>query len=279
MTHNNYSQRVTAPTAFVTSGRQRVKQYSGQGNGSVYLRNGEEFEIELFNPTSNKVLAKIKLNGNYISSSGIVLRPGERVFLERYLDEARKFAFETYEVDANDPNVKEAIRNNGDLEVEFYDQSQPNSWNISCNPYWEYHPNYPAYYYINGGSTAGNSITYGSSSSGCKGTSGPAESSRTLTATAFSYSVQNDANQMKDFSRDFAPQETGRVEKGDFSNQSFIADSTFFNSYYSWRTFWKILPKSKRPYVKEDLAVYCTNCGAKRRKASHHFCSNCGQRF
>ena len=79
----------TEPTAFVTKGRQRVKQYN---NDSVYLNNGNEFELELFNPTTSKVMAKIELNGISIGA-GIVLRPGERVFIERYLDEAKKFMF------------------------------------------------------------------------------------------------------------------------------------------------------------------------------------------
>ena len=94
MTINYQTQRETVPVAYVTKGRQRVKQFSGHGNGSVYLRNGDEFELELFNPTTSKVLAKISLNGKSLGS-GIVLRPGERVFLERYFDEAKKFLFET----------------------------------------------------------------------------------------------------------------------------------------------------------------------------------------
>ena len=109
MTVNLHTKPVTVPTVYVTKGRQRVKQYD---NYIVYLKNGDEFEIEFFNPTINKVLAKINLNGKSLGS-GIVLRPGERVFLERYIDEAKKFLFETYEVDGNDSNVKEAIKMNG----------------------------------------------------------------------------------------------------------------------------------------------------------------------
>lgn len=74
------------PQSFITKGKQRLKQHID----TVYMNNGDEFEIELFNPTQQKVLAKIELNGKSIGS-GIIVRPGERVFLERYLDEARKF--------------------------------------------------------------------------------------------------------------------------------------------------------------------------------------------
>ena len=82
-----YTELKKFPSAHITTGKQRLKQ-----NGSnVYLKDGEEFEVEIFNPKSNSVLAKIKINGNYLSGGGIIVRPGQRVFLERYLNEARKF--------------------------------------------------------------------------------------------------------------------------------------------------------------------------------------------
>jgi len=105
------------PQSFITRSKQRLKQHID----TVYLNNGDEFEIELFNPTQNKVLAKIELNGKSIGN-GIVLRPGERVFLERYLDEAKKFLFETYVVNGNNKEVQESIAKNGDVVVKFYDE-------------------------------------------------------------------------------------------------------------------------------------------------------------
>ena len=105
------------PQSFITKGKQRLKQHTN----TVYLKNGDEFEIELFNPTQNKVLAKIELNGKSIGS-GIILRPGERVFLERYLDEAKKFLFETYVVNGNNDEVKKAIANNGEVKVSFHNE-------------------------------------------------------------------------------------------------------------------------------------------------------------
>ena len=74
-------------------------------------------------------------------------------------------------------------------------------------------------------------------------------------------------------------QETGRIEKGSNSNQEFNYDNTTFNSYYTWKRMWRILPESQKPLVKEDLGVYCTNCGTKRRKDTHKFCPNCGTKF
>ena len=103
------------PQAFITKRKQRIKQFEGQ----VYLNDGDEYEIEIFNPQPNHILAKIKVDNQYLTGGGIVLRPGERVFLERFLDSNNKFVFRTYEVGKEAVNLG-AIDNNGYVEVEFY---------------------------------------------------------------------------------------------------------------------------------------------------------------
>jgi hypothetical protein len=256
----------TVPTAFVTKGRQRVKQYDGN---TVFLNNGEEFEIELFNPTTNKVLAKIELNGVSLGS-GIVLRPGERVFLERYLNEARKFLFETYEVDGSDPNVQKAIADNGEVDVKFYSETLNYYWNNA----WTYTASWPP---------AGSpTITYGSGSynSGLSG--------QGVTTGSISAKLSNSADSVNCFYSQSvtapiaAPSktvETGRVEKGSNSNQSFTYDNTSFNSWWSWSSVWKILPASRRPLEYRDLKVFCTSCGAKQKRHTHKFCPICGTKY
>ena len=263
-TYNYSTQRVTAPTVFVTKGRQRVKQY---GN-TIYIKNGDEFEIELFNPTTNKVLAKISLNGKNLGS-GIVLRPGERVFLERYFDEAKKFLFETYEVNGADPNAKEAIKMNGIVDVEFYNQYS--SSGITWISGYVYQP----HIYTNPVVNPSPSYFYTSTA--------PSTISSTQIGGTYTCSCNN-VNEAKAYVdaapiQDFAPLETGRVEKGSNSDQSFSYDSTTFNTYYSWKTTWTILPESQRVFTKEDLNVYCVGCGKKRRKISDAFCSKCGSKF
>ena len=120
-----YQTKTGTPSAYITKDRKRLKQ-NGQ---NVYLNNGDEFELELFNPLSNTVLAKIKLDGSYISGGGIVLKPGQRVFLERYLDDPRKFKFETYEVDGTSNEVLNAIAGNGDVVIDFFDEYKQPVWN------------------------------------------------------------------------------------------------------------------------------------------------------
>lgn len=254
-----HNPRVTEPQAFVTKGRQRVKQY---GNNTVYLQNGEEFELELFNPTSNKILAEISLNGNSIGS-GIVLRPGERVFLERYLDKARKFLFETYEIDGADHNAVRAAKQNGIVEVKFFTEFQNFVWYSTNVSYYNW--NQPVYGNI-GTTLINDSIvksTYTTNSVNycCSNTGG----------------VEISADGGRNLSKSI--EETGRVEQGSHSNQRLEYDNTSFNTWASWTTKWTILPESKRPYVREDLKVFCTNCGAKQKKSSHKFCPHCGNKF
>jgi len=116
------------PQAFITKGKQRIKQFEGQ----VYLNDGDEYQIELFNPTTKHVLAKIKIDKDYLSGGGIVLRPGERVFLERFLDSNNKFVFRTYEVGKEAVNVG-AIDNNGYVEIQFFaEYTSSNFLNSKC---------------------------------------------------------------------------------------------------------------------------------------------------
>jgi len=70
------------PTAHITVNKSRLKAYGS----TVYLQDGSNFEVELYNPSNQTHLAKIKINGSYISQAGIIIKPGERVFLERFID-------------------------------------------------------------------------------------------------------------------------------------------------------------------------------------------------
>jgi hypothetical protein len=284
MRQHLFNDGYTVPTAFVTKGRQRVKQYN---NTTVYLNNGDEFEIELFNPTVNKVLAKIEINGKSIGS-GIVLRPGERVFLERYLDEAKRFLFETYVVDGKNPNVQRAIAENGNVDIKFYyENTYYGCVNLTGgNPSWTYTTTWPPLYnptftcssgrgFASGGTTVKSAgISYGEPvNDSCF------YMSNTADGPVAGNNVNSNSLEFADNMDHSNPIETGRVEKGSNSNQGFMYDNSSFNTWWSWRTEWKILPFSQKPLVREDLKVFCTSCGARRKKQSHRFCPNCGYKY
>lgn len=125
MTQKSISWNQPVPTANIAVSKSRVKLYTNKGElPTYYLQKGQEFQIELFNPTTDDILAKIYLNNKIISQGGLVLRPGQRVFLERFLDTNAKFLFDTYEVSGSD-EVKAAIRENGDFRVEFFKVKKP----------------------------------------------------------------------------------------------------------------------------------------------------------
>lgn len=288
----------STPSAYVTKNRQRVKQY----NESVYLNNGDEFEIELFNPTQNKVLAKIELNGISIGS-GIIVRPGERVFLERYLDVARKFLFETYKVSGTSAEVARAIANNGLVNVKFFSEYVNPFAGVVVTTNWDNYSQptitqpfrYETDYIIPSYGTGTLNVNSNISSSNTAKSFGGAGESATFTSTSmnFSDSFSADKEISQPRSRSFMGGtkklmktslaskeiETGRIEQGSHSSQSFKLDSTTFNTYPSWESKWQIVPLSEKPVTREDLVLHCTNCGAKRKKDSYNFCPVCGNKF
>lgn len=288
-----YQTKTGMPCAYITKDKKRLKQF-GQ---TVYLNNGEEFELELFNPSSTTVLAKIKLDGSYISGGGIVLKPGQRVFLERYLDDARKFKFETYEVDGTSNEVLDAIAGNGDVVIDFFDEYKQPVWNnpityyggsfggpnyVSGNPSFTTNTNY-----VNGITTTTNGNVSFTSSSNTAGVNFNTTSiSNTFAGpnlrSATSRLKKSKPNSRSEVTMDMLSMdsiETGRVEKGGSSDQSFQTVNKTFNHHTCASSVWKILPMSQKVYEKQDLKVYCTNCGKKRKKDSDKFCSSCGNKF
>jgi hypothetical protein len=256
---------LAVPQSFITKGKQRLKQHVD----TVYLNNGDEFEIELYNPTQNKVLAKIEMNGNSIGN-GIILRPGERVFLERYLNEAKKFLFETYVVNGNNEEVQRAILENGDVTVKFYNETPAFYTSGSSTTLTVNNPNI-------GWSTTTGTPYYGNlfTTTSTSGTSTFYNTSLT-SGTISTNSFFNNLNNPKKSPRQV---ETGRVEKGSNSDQSFVYDNSSFYSFPFHTNWWKLKPQSTKPLLAEDLAIYCTECGSKRKKDNHKFCPHCGTKY
>ena len=264
------------PTAQICINKSRLKVYNKETSPTYYLEKGQEFQIELFNPTKNTLLAKIQLNGKAISQGGLVLKPGQRVFLERYLDVAKKFLFDTYEV-SNTEEVKKAIEDNGDFKVEFYRESTPiNTYNGSAiitynnsNPF-TLTDNTASY---NGYLNLSNGITSTYSTNGLMNCS----SSLTSNVTNDSFEpIQQKPILKRSLTKSI---ETGRVEAGSSSDQKFEYVNKSFD-YYAFHTVeCKLLPISQKINTLEDINVkrYCTNCGTKQ-KPEFKFCPSCGEK-
>lgn len=252
------------PAAYITvnKGRKKIK------NGVVFMDNGTEFEVELYNPTQNTVLSKISVNNKLISYSGIVLRPGERVFLERYLDDPSKFKFETYNVSGNAEEIKQAIEKNGLIKVEFFneDTTPQITWANGNNTLTigDYLPN--TYTYTNttgspyiGDMTYTTSLSYGNISA----------SLNSVNSTPLKRKLSTKST------------ETGRVEKGSQSNQNFQTVNKKFYHFTTNVVEFHIKPTSQMHFDVKDINKmnkYCTKCGRKS-KQNDNFCSGCGNRF
>jgi hypothetical protein len=231
----SYQQGLTnAPSAHIAVNRNRLKHYGD----IVYLKGKTHFEIELFNPKSHKILAKIKLNGKRISEAGIVLFPGQRVFLERWLDTSNKFLFETYQVEDSE-EAKKAIELNGKVEVDFYDEVILISNNYT--PFTLTVPwNQPSLFIGTTNSTALYSSNVGSS----------------LTTS----------NNI----------ETGIASFGENSNQSFTNDYSNYSQFCSTSIKLTILPESKKPVEISNIRNYCSSCGTRIKNSNWKFCPKCG---
>lgn len=302
------NQLASQPYANICINKSRLKIYHKESNPTYYLEDQQEFSIELRNPTQNVVLAKIIINGKAISQGGIVLREGETTFIERYLDIAKKFKFETYEI-SNSEEVKKAIENNGNIKVEFYSEYIPinygstitlqnpwinqNPWYINCgNSIGGYAHNTGTP--LNGtltytsGANVGNSVNYNQNISNNLADSG-------IVNCNYSNPLNNDGYQdffiptreEKSKPRNITASlgikknkiETGKVEMGSDSNQTFKYVDKQFNLLPFHTIEYKLLPISQKVNTTEDISIrrYCTLCGTKATKGDN-FCSKCGNK-
>jgi hypothetical protein len=72
--------------------------------------------------------------------------------------------------------------------------------------------------------------------------------------------------------------ETGRVEKGDESDQSFTNSYEQFNYHTSHTIKFKIEPASTKNIEVDEIRNYCSECGKKQKK-EHKFCPSCGTKL
>ena len=277
----NYATQVGKPTAHITKKKSRLKVYNGH---VVFLNDKDNFEFEIHNPKNKTVLCKIKLNGEYISTSGVVLRPGQRVFLERFLDSNNKFEFSTYKVKDTSEN-RSAIDLNGDVLVEFYDEQEVNNNFLISN-----RTNYGSGI-VYGSRTNDYIPKFGTTISTTGGVYNTTTTTYNTSNAIFTSSVSSDTfrskfdtsktllsgkpNSLKKKSKSI---ETGRVEKGEQSNQNFTNSYEQFNYHTSHTIKLKIQPTSTKNINVEEIRQYCTECGTKM-KSNYKFCPSCGNKL
>ena len=272
---------VEKPSAWVVSsekGRKSIK------NGKVYLKDKEEFQIELYNPLTDCVLADIKLNGNTISQSGLVIRPGERFYLDCFIEDKKKFVFSTYEVE-DSQSAKVAISKNGMLEVFFYKESVVSlrNWRsrfdrVIVERYYPVHyPHYQPYWYATpnvycgtgtitptgglSGTTTGGYYTnneliggvYGGTLNNLNLTGNNTYLSQPASLTNNSGINISNTGTITTTSYSANSIETGRVEKGGKSDQKFEEVDMDFEKFHISSVVLQLLPESVKPVETKDL--------------------------
>ncbi len=262
------------PQAWIAVSNNRQKLY-GTNNDLVYLDDDQEFQIELYNPTPNKYLAKIYVNGKLMSSAGLVLKPGQRYFLDRHIDVKKKLVFSTYEVE-NTEEVAEAIKNNGSVKVEFYEESINSNWLLSSNTGTITYPSITTYPTWTTQNTSNNDyISFG----------GSTVNTLFTTTSGITSSISGDSSvKLTSFSGEIKTQnagslETGRVETGKDSSQSFDQDHGTYSWFCSFNSEYRILPRSTKPVEIKEIREYCTECGTRIKKKGWKFCPSCGEKL
>lgn len=262
-----------------------LKEYSNSSNERiVYIDDGTEFQIQIFNPYSYVIGVSFDFNNDInFSNQLLVLRPGERVWLERYLNNESKLLFSTYKVGASQ-EVKEAIKDNGNLQIKFFKEKEKNNYwynnTIIVNKDDIYKP-IDVYYNYTGLPTS-----YCNASFNCENTvnlssltanvSSSFDNSVATTASTYSYKTSTASTNIK-LKNDLI--ETGRIEKGNHSNQRFTnVDKDF--EYFPFKTeYIKILPTSQKQIRANDLKkIYCHECGRKLN-TKYKFCPYCGSKL
>ncbi len=271
--------------------KSRLKEFNPKNNWNstertFYLSGDTEFQIEIFNPTNDTIGAKVFINNKAISSSYLVLYPGQRVWLERDFDSKNKFKFIIYEVEKNNRIVEKSITENGKLKIEFYKEMEKpvltyTSYNTYDTNIWKEPLSAPQ-------SPIGPIITcYNSSISyaddGCRGIKGDSGDCGACSA-ASTLSAEECLLGLSDIAASAAEpkklemKETGIVGRSsERSRQEFQNVNVDFEYFPFKIEHMQILPLSEKRITVEDLNVrrYCSRCG-KKLKPNFKFCPACG---
>lgn len=271
-----------------------IREYKNSNSErTVYLNDKTEFQIYIKNPYPSHTGVKISVNGKSIGNM-LVLKPGQSFWLDRFVNENRKFLFSTYEIE-DSPEMNYATQNNGKVTIQFFHEKEKNDYTLSVSV-----NNSPTIYPTSYTST----YDYSGLRSNVKGL----RDVKLCNNSEINHTYLNQANTVMDFCCDTitasvnsaastssisgdidrsamkklkkqGTKETGRVEKGGRSNQEFeYCDLDF--EYWPFKTEnIQILPNSqKQVRVEETRRKYCSQCG-KKVSPKDKFCSNCGARL
>lgn len=247
-----------AVQVFITTKKSRIKVYN---NNICYLKPGQQFEIQFNNNTDCYYLAMISLNGKEISKMGLVIRPYEHTYLDRYIDENCRFLFSNIRVSkSNEHNVG----NLGQIKVVFYKQivKKLETYKLKTYPYWDYYPKYyvgdfPEYNLTTTDSTS--EYIY-CSYNNCL----DSNTSVNYLNNSMNNIIKKDSNIIK-----------GIIQRGDQSSTQFEQSHEQFKDCPQFQIIYKLQPIQNKTI--DNITYYCNNCG-RRIRQSENFCPKCGNK-
>lgn len=221
------------PECEILVNKQLRKVYGNKKN-KIYLNNDDYIQLNIFNPTFERIGVQLEFNGS-IENKMLIVNPGQKILLDRFVDTKKKIKFSTYFVDGDNKISKKAIEKNGSIKIHFW--KEKNHFATSGTINWN---NTFTTNSIYSGTLSDNTTMYDNelrSSIGISGISG--------------VSGPQDSNNLK-FKESLL--ETGRLEKGDKSKQKM--EEVYFDSDYIFYTQkFKLLPFSQMKEKKNQFQI------------------------
>lgn len=245
----------------------------------IYLNDGNEFQIRLFNPLQQRIGVLISINGES-SNSYLVLNPGQDVTIDRFIDAQKKMVFETYQYDSNNQAAQHAVAKNGIIEINFFKEYVP----ITYSSISTYTTNAPLYNDTSGGKIYLNNLS---------NTNNTIPINSTFTTTSLTTDTLNINNVDNLSNLEFKSEEplksylkrsksslkeTGIVSRGSNSSQLFEKVETQFEYFPFHQIVYKLKPFSEKEETIE-IREYCTECGYRLRNGKWNYCPKCGNKI
>lgn len=270
----------------LTSSLDELKIYN---ENTIYLNDGNEFQIRLFNPLRERIGAQINFNGES-SSSYLVLNPGEDATIDRFVDTQKKMLFETYQYDSNNSLAENAVAKNGIVSIKFFKEKKnvvyfSSNFSGVLNSTGGTYKN-PVIYRGSDLSTGtlnlhdtnvfnttslNNTTTISSNTLNCINTS-------SVSMDNLEFNSDKEVINTKSYQPKTRMKETGRVGKGGQSTQNFKKIDVEFEYYSFYEITYNLKPISEKS---EDIEIreYCTQCSTRIRKKTWIYCPKCGNKL
>ena len=276
MTHYRMQDRVPVGIILAKNSRtgslDELKTYN---ENVIYLNDGNEFQIRLFNPLQQKIGVLIGLNGEF-SQSYLVLNPGQDVTIDRFIDSQKKMLFETYKYDSSNQAAQNAVVKNGIIEIKFFKEFVP----ITYSTVNSFIGNVPLYNDTSGGNVflncTTNTVSGNFTQTGTFSTNSLNINSVDNTSNLEFKSEEPQKSYMKR-SKD-ALKETGRVSRGSKSSQLFEKVDAQFEYFPFHQIVYQLKPFSEKEETIE-IREYCTDCGYRLRNGKWNYCPKCGNKI